>query len=200
MRPRDAIDIFCIPCAISASSGEGGVCGSGGNSSLSISGLDDGGEAGSGPKYCCDKSISLALSDLCTPDRNPIGREDRVDVGTWTTAISPRNRALILFSICLNGAPLVPSLSSSSSSIGGANSRRGVEMDVESPKVKIHKDREWKLFSFKSKDITAFYIFIHIVFPLPFFFPLSFLLQHEANLTAKRETRGGWKINSHLIL
>jgi hypothetical protein len=37
----------------------------------------------------------------------------------------------MLFSIWRNGAPLVPSLSSSSSSIGGASSRRGV--DAESP-------------------------------------------------------------------
>lgn len=118
-----------MPCAIIGSSGDGGVCGKGGNSS----GLDEGGVAGSGPKYCCDKSISLALSDLCTPVRKPNGREGRV-VDTCATAISPRNRALILFSICRNGAALVPSLSSSlSSSIGGANSRRGV--DVKSPLI-----------------------------------------------------------------
>lgn len=52
-------------------------------------------------------------------------------VTTCATCISPRNSALMLFSICLSGAALVPSLSSSSSSIGGASSRRGV--DAASP-------------------------------------------------------------------
>lgn len=65
------------------SSGEGDG-GRGGNSSLSPSGLERGGEAGSGPKYCCDKSISLALSDLCTPPRNPIGLVG-LAAGTWAT-------------------------------------------------------------------------------------------------------------------
>lgn len=47
---------------------------------------------------------------------------------TRATAISPLNKALILFSICLKGATRCDSLScSSSSSIGGAKSRRGVD-------------------------------------------------------------------------
>lgn len=47
---------------------------------------------------------------------------------TRATDISPRNKALILSSILRNGAPRCVSLSaSSSSSIGGASSRRGVE-------------------------------------------------------------------------
>jgi hypothetical protein len=43
----------------------------------------------------------------------------------------------MLFSICRNGAAFVPSLSSSSSSIGGASSLRGV--DVVSPSVRVEK-------------------------------------------------------------
>lgn len=123
-----------MPCAINGSVGDGGVCGKGGNSSLSASGLDEGGVAGKGPKYCCESSISLALSDLWTPVRKPMVLEARVVGITCVTAISPRNRALMLFSICLNGAHLVPSLSSSSSSIGGANSRRGVESPLKRKK------------------------------------------------------------------
>lgn len=47
---------------------------------------------------------------------------------TRATVISPRNKALILSSILRNGAPRCVSLSaSSSSSIGGASSRRGVD-------------------------------------------------------------------------
>lgn len=72
MRPRVEIAMFCIPCARIGSSVDGDG-GSGGNSSLSASGLE-GGDAGNGPKNCCDKSISLALSDLCTPGRKPSGR------------------------------------------------------------------------------------------------------------------------------
>lgn len=127
MRPRDDMAMLWMPWVILGSSGDGDG-GNGGNSSLSISGLDNGGEAGSGPKNCCDSSISLALSDLWTPDRKPSGRVARA-AGTWAIWISPRNNALMLFSICRNGAALVPSLSSSSSSIGGANSRRGVDAD-----------------------------------------------------------------------
>lgn len=49
--------------------------------------------------------------------------------GTLAIAMSPRSNALMLFSICRSGAPLpCDSLSgSSSSSIGGAKSRRGVD-------------------------------------------------------------------------
>ena len=41
---------------------------------LFTSGLDDGGDGGNGPNIFWDNSISLALSDLCTPGRKPSGR------------------------------------------------------------------------------------------------------------------------------
>lgn len=132
MRPRVEIAMFWIPCTDMIGSSGNGEGGNGGNSSLSISGLDKGGVAGNGPKNCCDKSISFALSDLWTPDRKPSGRVG-LAAGTCAIWISPRNSILMLFSICRSGAALVPSLSSSSSSIGGANSRLGVEAD--SPKT-----------------------------------------------------------------
>lgn len=127
MRPRVEMAMLWMPC-VNIGSSDDGDGGKGGNSSLSISGLDEGGDAGKGPKNCCDKSISLALSDLWTPGRKPSGRVALAD-GTWATWISPRSRALMLFSIWRNGAALLPSLSSSSSSIGGASSRRGVDAD-----------------------------------------------------------------------
>lgn len=58
---------------------------------------------------------------------------------TRATDISPRNKALILSSILRSGAPRWLSLSaSSSSSMGGASSRRGVERpSAEMKQIKI---------------------------------------------------------------
>lgn len=38
---------------------------------LTTSGLDESGVGGNGPNNFCDNSISLVLSDLCVPGRNP---------------------------------------------------------------------------------------------------------------------------------
>lgn len=45
------------------------------NSKMKLtSALDSGGDGGNAPNICCESSISLALSDLCTPARKPSGR------------------------------------------------------------------------------------------------------------------------------
>lgn len=66
--------------------------------------------------FVCQVVILNELNDMRIPVTLAIG-------------MSPRSNALILFSICRNGAPSpCDSLSgSSSSSIGGAKSRRGVD-------------------------------------------------------------------------
>lgn len=58
---------------------------------------------------------------------------------TLPIGISPRNRALILLSICLSGAPRCDSLScSSSSSRGGTKSpRRGVDLGSPDNEVNL---------------------------------------------------------------
>lgn len=84
------------------SNGDGG---NGGKPSVS-SGLDDCGDGGRGPNIFCDKSISFALSDLWTPARKPTGRRWGGIMSTRPTmGMSPRNSALMLFSICRSGAP-----------------------------------------------------------------------------------------------
>lgn len=42
------------------------------NNDGATSGLDESGVGGNGPNNFCDNSISLVLSDLCVPGRNPI--------------------------------------------------------------------------------------------------------------------------------
>ena len=95
-------------------------------------GLELGGEGGNGPRAFWLNSISLALSDLCTPGRNSrtrlgCGVSCKPSSPALITASSPRNSALILFSICFNGSVQLKSLNcSSSSSRVGARSVCGV--------------------------------------------------------------------------